>query len=495
MSREPDAVVAQRRQLGAALATFRKAAEQSQAQLGTRTRYDRTSINKIEHGQQLPDRPFWQAVDKLLHANGALLKRYDELVASKREHAQRQRQSSRARHQADAARLRCERAATPALLNSDRPNEPIDDPEPDPVLSAPWSRRGTVEAAVALSGDDSRVKRRVFLSLTGTALTAPAHQWLVHEPEPLMSGLSGRRVSAGLVDRLTAMIAELRRMDDVAGGGSVLSLAQHEFGWVAGLLDRASYTERTSRALHVALAELGQLCGWTAYDAGHHGLAQRYYLAALRATHSADDRPLGAHVLCCMAEHAARQGQPAEAVTLIETALAGTRGRQSPSLLAELHNQQAYAFATLGDTSGCTVAISQARTQIERLNPTAEPSWLYWVNPANMTAEVGNCLRQLGHVEQAAVMLEDSIAMFDATLPRGRLGYLIRLADTLTRPGKQRDLDTATALGIEAVQLAEGLDSVRSVGLIRNLYHQMQPHAEVPAVREFLDRARGVLAT
>jgi hypothetical protein len=40
-------------------------------------RCDRTSINKIEHGQQLPDRPFWQAADKLLHADGALLKRYD----------------------------------------------------------------------------------------------------------------------------------------------------------------------------------------------------------------------------------------------------------------------------------------------------------------------------------------------------------------------------------------------------------------------------------
>jgi hypothetical protein len=46
MSREPEALVAQRRQLGAALATFRKAAEQSQAQLGGHTCYDRTSISR-----------------------------------------------------------------------------------------------------------------------------------------------------------------------------------------------------------------------------------------------------------------------------------------------------------------------------------------------------------------------------------------------------------------------------------------------------------------
>ena len=368
-----------------------------------------------------------------------------------------------------------------------------DDPEHDAVLVSPWTHQGTVEASVVLRGGRSRVERRHFVLLGGAALTAPAHQWLVHEPGPLVSGLSGRRVSAGLVDRLTAMVCDLRKMDDVAGGGSVLSLAQDEFEWVAGLLDRAVYDERTGRALHVALAELGQLCGWAAYDAGHHGLAQRYYVAALRAAHSADDRPLGAHILSCMAEQAAREGQPAEAVTLIQTALSGTRGCQTPSLLANLYTGQAYAFATLGDGSSCTAALSQARTQIERLTPAAEPSWLYWVNPANMTSEVGNALRQLGHAEQAVMVLENGIAMFDDSLPRGRLGYLIHLADTLIRPGKQRDLDAAADRALEAIELAENLDSTRCVGLIRNLYHQMTPHATVPAVGDFLERARGLV--
>ncbi len=212
---------------------------------------------------------------------------------------------------------------------ADMPDEPVDDPERDLVLTAPWSHRGTVEAAVVLSGGDSRVKRRGFLTLTGTALTAPAHQWLVHEPEPLISGLSGRRISAGLADRLPAMIAELRAMDDVAGGGTVLSLVCHEFGWVAGLLDQAAYDEPTGRKLHLALAELGQLAGWGAYDAGQAGLAQRYNIAALRAAHTVDDRPLGAHILGYMAKQAAHQGKAAEAVTLAETALAGARGLQT----------------------------------------------------------------------------------------------------------------------------------------------------------------------
>jgi hypothetical protein len=97
---------------------------------------------------------------------------------------------------------------------ADTSGEHTDDPEHDPVLVAPWNHRGTVEAVVVLSGG-GRVERRVFLSLTGPALTAPAHQWLIHEPEPLVSGLAGRRVPPGVVDRLPAMIAELRAMDDM----------------------------------------------------------------------------------------------------------------------------------------------------------------------------------------------------------------------------------------------------------------------------------------
>jgi hypothetical protein len=110
------------------------------------------------------------------------------------------------------------------------------DPEQDPLLALPWNHRGTVEAATLLSGGDDWVKRRVLLFLIGSALTAPAHQWLVHEPEPLLSGLAGRRVPAGIVDRLPAMIAELRAMDDVGGGNDVLLLSQYHFRWVAGLL-------------------------------------------------------------------------------------------------------------------------------------------------------------------------------------------------------------------------------------------------------------------
>jgi DNA-binding XRE family transcriptional regulator/tetratricopeptide (TPR) repeat protein len=454
---EPGTVTAKRR----AFAERRQIVGYSQETLGRIVGVEPTTVGRWERGETSPQP--WARV-KLADALSVSLEDLNHLLAE----------------------------GQPAEV--DGTSAATDGPVADVVLTAPWSNRGTVEAAIMLSGGgDSRVKRRVFLSLTGTALTAPAHQWLVHEPEPLVSGLTGKRVSAGLADRLPAMIAELRTIDDVAGGGSVLSLAQHEFGWVTGLLDQASYDEVTGRKLLVALAELGQFASWGAYDSRQPGLAQRYNVAALRAAHSADDRPLGAHILGSMAKQAAHQGRPVEAVTLAETALVGARGVESPRLQAELCVRQAYALAASHDTAGCIAAISKARDYVEQLVADNDPQWLYWVIPAWIIVEAGDSLLLLGNADQAAGMLDEGIALFDESFVRDRQIYLTPQADALARPGKQRDLDAAADRGTTAIELAENLDSTISVDLLRDLYHQMKPHNRMPAVGDFLERARGIV--
>ncbi|MGH3823162.1 MAG: hypothetical protein ACRDRA_10070 [Pseudonocardiaceae bacterium] len=181
-------------------------------------------------------------------------------------------------------------------------------------------------------------------------------------------------------------------------------------------------------------------------------------------------------------------------MTLIETALAGTRGRQTPALLAQLHMRHAYAFGFLGDTSACTAAIFHARTRAEQLKPDDEPPWLYWINPAGIMANAGVCHLRLGQFDRAAAMLTEGIAQFDESFVRDRQIYVTHLASAHTRPGKQHDLDVAAGLGMESIDLTESLDSITGLGYLRDLYHEMKPHAKVPAVRDFLERARGLVA-
>ena len=89
------------------------------------------------------------------------------------------------------------------------------------------------------------------------------------------------------------------------------------------------------------------------------------------------------------------------------------------------------------------------------------------------------------------MLLNEGVTQFGESFVRDRQIYTTYLADALARPGKQRDLEAAAGLGVQSIDLAETLDATRGTGLLRDLYFRMKPHGEVPAVRDFLERARG----
>jgi hypothetical protein len=85
------------------------------------------------------------------------------------------------------------------------------------------------------------------------------------------------------------------------------------------------------------------------------------------------------------------------------------------------------------------------------------------------------------------------IDQFSESFVRDRQIYIARLADALTRPGKQRDLNAAAGLGMQSLDLAESLESNTGTGHLGDLYYRMKQYPMVPAVRDFLERAKGLV--
>jgi hypothetical protein len=146
----------------------------------------------------------------------------------------------------------------------------------------------------------------------------------------------------------------------------------------------------------------------------------------------------------------------------------------------------------LRDEAACVAALAKARTQIEQFGPDSDPRWSYWVAPAWITAGAGDCLLRLGQPGQATVLLNDGIALFEESFARERLIYLTHLSEALARPGKHCGLDAAVERGLAAVRLAETLISTRGIECLRDLNRQMQPHASVSVVGDFLEQLRAV---
>jgi hypothetical protein len=73
-----------------------------------------------------------------------------------------------------------------------------------------------------------------------------------------------------------------------------------------------------------AAAEFARLAGLLAYDSNNEALAQRYFMAGLRAAHSSGNRAVGANILGFMSKQA-RDRDPRDAVRLAESALVGAK--------------------------------------------------------------------------------------------------------------------------------------------------------------------------
>ncbi len=258
----------------------------------------------------------------------------------------------------------------------------------DWVLRTPWTVAGTLMSAREVS-EVKPVDRRSFIFLTGAAITSPAHDWLLARPNNDVSGSGGRMLGPGMVDDLDDITGKLRRIDDEIGGGPLIDMVSAQATYTGRLLREYTYTDSVGRRLHMTLAELLRLGGWVCYDGGDYPRAQRFWVAALHAAHTAGDSALGANILGFMSEPAWELGRPGDATRLAATALAGYKGA-SPKVSAILHMRSAVAHAANGEAADSRRAIDSAHSSFHNSPPeSGEPGWCYWLDEGSLHTMTG----------------------------------------------------------------------------------------------------------
>ena len=433
VSREADDHVELRRQLGAALTTFRQAAALSQAQVGANTDYDRTSINKIERGQQLPDRPFWEAVDPLLQADGALLMRYDELVASKRALADRQRRSSRTRHQADADRLRGAGRPVPSAVS------PVVAPDATTAISLP-----------------------VFpvTPYADVAYLEAVRQYIWH-------------------------IVEL---DNRFGGSELARLAVRFFRSVHQQLGTGAYDPVIERDLQATAGELAEVAGWLLYDADQQDDVRRMNQEALYFSRLAGDRSIELLTIQNTSMHAGHLERPREALHLARSVLE-SRDRLSSRVQSLFLVRMARALAQGGDDRALTL-FDQVRAQYEDGVRDDDPKWAWWIDERELAWHEGMALLDLGHPREAIGKFEQSVATA-AHQVRTRYVHLGYLLHAQTMVGAWSD---AQATMHQIVPLAREVASTRAVVLLSRVLPELKYEYVPRGTRETAEQVTALLS-
>ncbi len=306
--------------------------------------------------------------------------------------------------------------------------------------------------------------------------------WLVRSgPDQLHERTQGRKVGRAEIAALRATVDAFARLDNQFGGDHARRvLIQYLRSDAAALLD-GRYDERIGRELFAAIAEATLLAAWMTYDSGRaHGLAQRYFLQALRFAQAADDALLGGSVLDAMSHQATFLGRHREAANLARAARTGTAGRATATLTAHFHAMEARALAAGSDTVGAERALSEAVRVFERRRPGNDPDWITYFDDAELSAEFSHCFRDLDRPTDAVTYAQRSLDGAGASV-RSDFFVTMVLADGYLVAG---EVEQACTVARDALDLGEQLKSGRSVEYVRRFRQRLAPVAEVAAVRE-----------
>ncbi|MGW2019168.1 regulator [Streptomyces sp. NPDC001927] len=300
----------------------------------------------------------------------------------------------------------------------------------------------------------------------------------------------GQRVSSGDISALRSVGELFRTLDHAYGGGharqALVRYLEHE----AEPMLRGTYGESVGRRLFAAAADLTRLAGWTSYDIAAHGLAQRYFVQALRLAQAAGDRAYGSYVLITMSRQAVYLGHGREAVQLARVAQQGVGSAAPPVVQALLHSVEARGHSVLGEARACGAALARAERALEAARPGDDvPYWARPFDEAQLADEFGHCHRDLQQYRAAAQHAERSLQLRAPGFARSRLFCRVVLASARLGLG---ELDQACALGAEAAQQASEMRSARALEYVRDFERRLEPYRDAAAVRTYRDRVAAI---
>ncbi|MFE9680188.1 hypothetical protein [Streptomyces sp. NPDC006285] len=338
------------------------------------------------------------------------------------------------------------------------------------------------------------ISRRTLLGtvpFVAGALLNPQREWLLWLAESPEAVRLDPVTDGGPVEQVHAMIGMFDQMDNHFGGGGVrTSIVHYLCTEVVPMLQRRGTPPHEQRLLYAAAARLAAMAGWSSYDAGEYGLAQRYMTQALRLCAEGRDRVLGGQILAGLSHLATGLGRPDEGVALARAGIATARDSGSPLGLMRLYAMAARGYAAQDRAEETTEALRQAERQLDASRGAAQESvWVRFLDHHYLQAESALCFRDLGLAAQAERTAEESVA---ANADRRRRQAISRSV-LATAHLQQNRLDEAIGTATEALSALGTVHSERSLQALRDFRTRLAPSRHEPLVREFEHRSRQVL--
>lgn len=324
------------------------------------------------------------------------------------------------------------------------------------ALEAPWSAEAT--------------PRVVTGYLFASNLWSPATEPVITEPQAVAS-------------RIRSTVRSITQLDFQFGGGHVRTMLLSY--WKTEVVPelRRDYPASVRRELFAAAADAAEVLGWSAYDAGHHGTAQRYFIQGLRLAREADDPMMAGQILSNLSHQANFLGQFESALHLARAAQAATAQRATATVRSMFLAMEARALASIGDRTGCLSALGEAEREFAARSTVEDPDWIDYFDELELAGEAAHCFRDLG---LSAETLQFAGQAIDAVRTPARTRAFISM---VTAAGELRagNVDSALALAVDSVTLAGAIKSERYRKYLRDFYESVHARGDSTVARDFVE--------
>ncbi|MFE6692065.1 hypothetical protein ACFVFQ_37060 [Streptomyces sp. NPDC057743] len=292
------------------------------------------------------------------------------------------------------------------------------------------------------------------------------------------------------VDDVQQRVHGLRLADDFLAGGDLMRPALRELRRVICMYREHSYSSSTERQLLIQIAELAQIAGWIASDAGCHEEAERVYRLGLSAATQAEDGTLAGNLAGSLAYQLSNVGREVEGLRLALAALDGVGSDAPPKARALYLDRVAWAYTKVGGAENAQHAIRALGEAGEALaedsKGTESPAWLYWVDAGELQVMESRVYTELRRPLRAVPLLRKVLGEYDATHAREMALYLSWLAVAYADANEPEE---AAATAERVVSLSADVASDRTAQRVGVVLARLAEYAEVPEVRALLHQA------
>ncbi|SRR6266545_2341061 len=421
----PQDIAAAKQALGAQLAGLRHAAGHNQHAFAKLAFTSRSTIANVERGRQLSTRDFWERCDKILYADGGLVRGYDEVRALE---ARQQRDAAEAVATKQAAKIR--EALGHGARESDR-----------------QAAQSVGRSEVPGQGPDFVRVREGGPHVSDNDQDGPDDFDLWELDEVLRGTRAGGQ-------RLAMAEAACARLDERYAELSaqiVLPKVSVQLRKLARMLGGCQPVSDRRRLCSVA-GRLAGLRAWLLFDLAQREAADAWYDVAIRAAYEAEDHALQGWLFGARSLIPSYQHDHRTALAFIEQGQSAAGRSAGATVNAWLSALEARGRAGLRDTAGFRAARRRADRQVSHSSSSERRHGMdFDGDKLDLTYYTGTSLLLLHQPGHAAEFLRKSL---DALPSAHAKAHAILLLGLATAAAQRRRVDEATEVACQALAIA-----------------------------------------